>query len=91
MKKVKIMLFSLALFAVVGGALAFKAKVNKNYCTAVWDGNNCARTCPNFEGNSTTLDATNLVCTVLAPNTQCTISPGVTVDCVASTSIKPEE
>jgi hypothetical protein len=33
MKKVKIMLLSLALIAVVGGALAFKAKFDTNYCT----------------------------------------------------------
>ena len=41
MKKVKIMLLSLALFAVVGGALAFKAKHTKQYCTtdAYWNGN----------------------------------------------------
>jgi hypothetical protein len=32
MKKVKIMLLSLALFAVVGGALAFKAKFSNKYC-----------------------------------------------------------
>ena len=32
MKKVKIMLLSLALFAVVGGALAFKAKFNRTWC-----------------------------------------------------------
>jgi hypothetical protein len=36
MKKVKIMLMSLALFAVVGGALAFKAKFNKQpMCTTL--------------------------------------------------------
>jgi hypothetical protein len=35
MKKIKIMLLSLALFAVVGGALAFKAKFNKTYCTTL--------------------------------------------------------
>jgi hypothetical protein len=33
MKKVKIMLLSLALIAVVGGALAFKAKFDVPYCT----------------------------------------------------------
>jgi hypothetical protein len=33
MKKIKIMLLSLALFAIVGGALAFKAKFNKSFCT----------------------------------------------------------
>lgn len=34
MKKIKVMLLSLALFAVVGGALAFKAKFQDRYCTA---------------------------------------------------------
>jgi hypothetical protein len=40
MKKVKIMLLSLALFAVVGAALAFKAKFKVEYCTtnAYWNG-----------------------------------------------------
>jgi hypothetical protein len=34
MKKVKIMLAAVAVFAVVGGALAFKAKIEKGfYCT----------------------------------------------------------
>jgi len=37
MKKVKIMLFSLALLAVVGGALAFKAKYDgSKYCTSTF-------------------------------------------------------
>ena len=34
MKKVKIMLLSLALIAVVGGALAFKSKLGSTFCTA---------------------------------------------------------
>ena len=40
MKKVKIMLLSLALFAVVGGALAFKAKFQNQFCSvaAYWNG-----------------------------------------------------
>ena len=33
MQKVKMMLLSLALFAVVGGALAFKAKFTNTWCT----------------------------------------------------------
>ena len=33
MKKIKFMLFSLALLAVVGGTLAFKAKYNVRFCT----------------------------------------------------------
>jgi hypothetical protein len=39
MKKLKIMLLSLALFAVVGGALAFKAKYIQTVCStdAYWD------------------------------------------------------
>ena len=32
MKKIKIMMLSLALFAVVGGALAFKAKFDDQFC-----------------------------------------------------------
>lgn len=34
MKKIKMMLLSLALFAVVGGALAFKARFQTDFCTA---------------------------------------------------------
>lgn len=33
MKKIKFMLLSLALVAVVGGALAFKAKTGQHFCT----------------------------------------------------------
>lgn len=39
MKKIKIMLLSLALFAVVGGALAFKAKFSHDWCIAPSYGN----------------------------------------------------
>jgi hypothetical protein len=41
MQKVKMMLLSLALFAVVGGALAFKAKFHSSFCTvaAYFDSN----------------------------------------------------
>ena len=42
MKKVKIMLLSLALFAVVGAALAFKARFLETYCTT----NPVGTTCP---------------------------------------------
>ena len=40
MKKIKIMLLSLALFAVVGGALALTAKFHATFCTtnAYWGG-----------------------------------------------------
>jgi len=33
MKRIKLMLLSLSLFAVVGGALAFKARFNTDFCT----------------------------------------------------------
>ena len=39
MKKIKIMLLSLALFAVVGGALAFKAKFQSDWCIVPLYGN----------------------------------------------------
>lgn len=35
MKKIKIMLMSLLILAVAGGALAFKAKFSKEYCTTL--------------------------------------------------------
>ena len=49
MKKVKIMLFSLAVLAVVGGALAFKAMGPFNYCTAPLGANGtCNFNCTNI-------------------------------------------
>jgi hypothetical protein len=52
MKKVKIMLLSLALFAVVGGALAFKAKFDKTWCFAPTYGNGF--TCTTLDGAAVT-------------------------------------
>lgn len=55
MKKVKIMLLSLALFAVVGGALAFKAKFTNDWCIAPLYGNGF--TCTTlFQGDTFTTD-----------------------------------
>ena len=42
MKKLKIMLLSFALLAIVGGALAFKAKFNEQFCTAITNGGTSA-------------------------------------------------
>ena len=50
MKKLKIMLLSLALFAVVGGALAFKAKYTSSYCTIRADFDGSAWSCPSTPG-----------------------------------------
>jgi hypothetical protein len=56
MKKIKIMLLSLALFAVVGAALAFKAKFSVKYCTTAVVNGVCPAnaSCPNLIVNKTT-------------------------------------
>ena len=60
MKKVKIMLLSLALFAVVGGALAFKAKFGNSWCVAPLYGGTGAFTCTTlFQGDTFTTDCGN--------------------------------
>jgi len=47
MKKVKLMLVSLSVFAVVGGALAFTAKSGPKVCTAdVLGDGSCPQYCP---------------------------------------------
>lgn len=66
MKKIKFMLLSLALFAVVGGIFAFKARFGKLYCTAPVQANGtCGVACPTLT-NSTTQDATEFFCTTTA-------------------------
>jgi hypothetical protein len=49
MKTVKIMLIAIAVFAVVGGALAFKAKYSMHFCTAELINDQCPEDniCPN--------------------------------------------
>lgn len=76
MKRVKIMLLSLALFAVVGGALAFKAKYNIKFCTAPTEvGKACTQVaaCPNLVVNSTTTNDAGIqfVCTTTPQDGQC--------------------
>jgi hypothetical protein len=62
MKKVKIMLLSLVLLAVVGGALAFKARFIQLYCTAPTIGGACnLKYCPTLT-TSTTFQAVELAC-----------------------------
>jgi hypothetical protein len=50
MKKVKMMLAAIAVFAIVGGALAFKA--NNAFTSSVWTSSQPGNGCVNFE-NST--------------------------------------
>ncbi len=54
MKKVKFMLMAIAIIAVVGGALAFKAseKYNLQYCTTTVEGDICPQFCPTLIVNA---------------------------------------
>ena len=89
MKRIKMMLLSLALFAVVGGALAFKAKFRTDYCTAPLQANGtCGIACPALTA-STTIGAQQqpFICTT-TPNPQFDCSDGVHIlDCFTSTQL----
>ena len=56
MKKIKVMLLSFALLAVVGGALAFKAKFNLPMCYRITTGAGANPVCPTRLTTSTTTD-----------------------------------
>jgi len=89
MKKLKIMLLSLALFAVVGGALAFKAKFLVNYCTTDIPGGGltCADVnCPIFT-NSTTLGASVFKC-YTTPKPDVPNNQKCTNHCISSTTLR---
>src|SRR5688572_4739575 len=86
MKKLKIMLLSFALLAIVGGALAFKAKLGgEAYCTTITNGDNSPFFCSNDE------DTQRLTCPNLADRfpeaggtAYCyTLDIDGTVDCLA--------
>jgi hypothetical protein len=84
MKKLKIILLSLALFAVVGGALAFKAKYQSRYC--ITDPNpdgSCPLECPVEVLTSTTEDANEFKCTT-------TWNPGCIEECFTSTKLRDD-
>jgi hypothetical protein len=81
MKKVKLMLLSLSILAVVGGALAFTAKTGQKFCTAKYT-NACPQKCPTpaqlKDGSSS-----DFVCTTPTTNDidhPCDVS-GVALDC----------
>ena len=61
MKKIKFMLLSLALLAVVGGALAFKAKYQQDYCTTIAKVINGASTCYDMAASPTTLTCSSYI------------------------------
>lgn len=78
MKRIKIMLTSLALFAVVGGALAFKANFNGTFCTATpgTPGPNvCAKACPNFTTKVQPGSTGDFVCTAEYDDNNCQTPP----------------
>ncbi|OQP54340.1 hypothetical protein A4H97_22930 [Niastella yeongjuensis] len=85
MKKVKIMLMSMALIAVVGGALAFKAKYTQRYCTTLASPAGFCKdlACPNGPFSpSTTGSGSNVICTTIVPaggclGIQCADAPSV--------------
>ena len=74
MKKIKMMLLSFALLAVVGGALAFKAKFNQQMCYRITTGAGANPICPLRLTTSTTTtvqaDAKNIYYTTTPQDLQ---------------------
>ena len=91
MKKVKFMLLSLALVAVVGAALAFKVRYSGTYCTAPVPGSPLTCTniaCPNAAASTTTFDTqVPFVCTVIMGMNGCQDAGGRDLQCVGSTRL----
>jgi hypothetical protein len=72
MKKAKLLLTGIAVLAIVGGALAFKAKsaFNKNYCTSDTSG-----TCPNFASAKKGGTSGTIIYYVTTAGTDCSEAP----------------
>jgi hypothetical protein len=62
MKKIKLMIASLSILAVVGGALAFSTNTGTTYCTADLVNGVCPQDCPNL-GRLKAGFPDNFVCT----------------------------
>jgi hypothetical protein len=100
MKKMKIMLLSFAILAIVGGALAFKAKNTQSYCTALPEANgSCSvggsvKACPGGTGSAqiqltTAAQGTRFTYCYTTPlnGTDCKLEDGVTpITCIATTT-----
>lgn len=83
MKRVKVMLTAIAVLAVVGGAVAFKAKTygQVKYCTSTSGGGSC----PNSLNTSTTIGTQNA--TQYYYNlTNGTSTPCSNVNCIATST-----
>ena len=87
MKKVKLLLVSLSLLAVVGGALAFKAKTHETVCYAPIEGDNCPPFCPQVKQLSAG-PATHIICmatTTIGGVDVCHDAFGVAQQCTTKT------
>ena len=94
MKKVKLMLMSLCVLAVVAGALAFTARTSTHMCTAAYDtvNNTCPTTCPSFRKLKTSGNGT-FICTaatVSSGSDECN-NGGVIAQCNATSVQLPLE
>jgi hypothetical protein len=76
MKKIKIMLLSLSILAVVGGALAFTVKIGNPFCVATTTSSTtCPTDCPDLAKIKTTTDPNVYLCTTTTsgiPGSECT-------------------
>jgi hypothetical protein len=88
MKRVKLMLLSLSVLAVVGAALAFNVKQGQFFCTApTLSGGSCAQACPNRAQLTETVPG-NFICTTITiddldptKSTDCQYLNGVFTQC----------
>jgi hypothetical protein len=85
MKKVKLMLLSLSVLAVVGGALAFTAKTGSKFCVVPTTSSSlCPANCPNYISITDPIKSTDFVCTTITTGTlgsECTLSSGAPKPC----------
>jgi hypothetical protein len=73
MKKVKLMIVSLSILAVVSGALAFKVKQGDTFCAAVaTSSTSCPVNCPDLKSITDPAAAADFVCTTPSVNEGCT-------------------
>ncbi len=79
MKRIKMMLLSLALFAVVGAALAFKARFTDTFCTAIPNGTGIhacdAKACSIFTDQVVIGQTGTAVCTAPYDDNNCQTPP----------------
>jgi hypothetical protein len=72
MKKVKLMLLSLSVLAVVSGALAFKVKQGQQFCVAAASSTSCPVNCPNLLAITDPVSPNDFICTAQSVDNGCT-------------------